>query len=157
MGAIYKLTSPSGKSYIGQTRNSFDIRWKQHVRDANCNSVLPIHIAIRKYGPENFVNQILEEIPNEELNAKEQYYIQKYDTYNNGYNCTLGGEGNCKIPDDIIIKLWEDGLCSADIARELKVWGILSKIESEPFILMKRYNSVDIRRQAKNVSQMMII
>ena len=97
MGAIYKLTSPSGKSYIGQTRNSFDIRWKQHVRDANCNSVLPIHIAIRKYGPENFVNQILEEIPNEELNAKEQYYIQKYDTYNNGYNCTLGGEGNCKI------------------------------------------------------------
>lgn len=152
MGVIYKLTSPSGKSYIGQTRNPFDIRWKQHIRDANYNSILPIHVAIRKYGPENFVNQILEEVPNEELNNKEQYYIQKYNTYNNGYNCTLGGEGNCKIPDDIIIKLWEDGLCSADIARELEVQGhtIENRIKglySDEEIQQRRYSAIGKKRQ----------
>lgn len=152
MGVIYKLTSPSGKSYIGQTRNSFDTRWKQHIRDANCNSILPIHVAIRKYGPENFVNQILEEIPNAELNTKEQYYIQKYDTYNNGYNCTLGGEGNCKIPDDIIIKLWENGLCSADIARELKVQGHtienrIKSLYSDEEIQQRRYSAIGKKRQ----------
>lgn len=152
MGVIYKLTSPSGKSYIGQTRNSFDIRWKQHIREANCNSILPIHAAIRKYGPENFVNQILEEVPNEELNTKEQYYIQKYDTYNNGYNCTLGGEGNCKIPDDIIIKLWDDGLCCSDIARELKVrehtiGNRIKSLYSEEEIQQRRYSVIGKKHQ----------
>ena len=32
-------------------------------------------------------------IPQEELNTKEKYYIALFDTYSNGYNCTLGGDG----------------------------------------------------------------
>ena len=32
------------------------------------------------------------------MNEKEIYYINKYDTYNNGYNQTLGGKGTVGMP-----------------------------------------------------------
>ena len=122
MGLIYKLTSPSGKSYIGQTSVNFSVRFSQHKRAARDGSTCPIHNALRKYGAENFFIEILEEdIPENLLNEREQYYIQKYDTYNNGYNATIGGEGNKKIPDQIILELWDQGLCCSDIATILEV------------------------------------
>lgn len=122
MGIIYKLTSPSGKSYIGQTTRSFSVRFAQHKREAELGSECPIHRAIRKYGIENFTSEILEKnIPENLLDIREEYYIQKYDTFYQGYNATLGGMGNKKIPDDIILELWEQGLCCSDIAATLKV------------------------------------
>lgn len=58
--------------------------------------------ALNKYGLENFEYSILETItPNENINIKEivkklndleVFYIQKYDSFNNGYNLTIGGE-----------------------------------------------------------------
>lgn len=54
MGLIYMRTSPSGKSYIGQTVQLEQTRWNQHCRDAYNNSS-PLYEtilskAIRKYG-----------------------------------------------------------------------------------------------------------
>lgn len=61
---------------------------------------------IRKYGLENFELTILEDnLTDEELDDKERYYIQKYDTYNHGYNLTTGGKPNqyyTKYSDDFI-------------------------------------------------------
>lgn len=61
-----------------------------------------LHRAMNKYGFDNFEVNILEEIQGdnlEEFNCKlnelEMYYIDKFDTYKNGYNVTLGGEGCC--------------------------------------------------------------
>ena len=49
--------------------------------------------ALKKYGEDNFELTILEnDIPNDKLDEREIYYIKKYNTFNNGYNCTLGGK-----------------------------------------------------------------
>lgn len=47
---------------------------------------------MNKYGSENFIIKILEECSCEDASQKEQFWIQKLDTYNNGYNATLGGD-----------------------------------------------------------------
>lgn len=155
MGLIYMLTSPSGKSYIGQTKRSFAIRWNQHKREAETGNNTPLYKAIRKYGADSFQHTILIETDNDKLNELEQYYIKQYDTYNNGYNCTIGGEGNCKISDDTIIKLWESGLCSADIARQLNVQGHtienrIKSLYSDAEIQERRYSSIGKKLQLED-------
>jgi hypothetical protein len=48
---------------------------------------------MKKYGKEHFFIELIEECPIEKLNEREQYWIAKKDTYHNGYNATIGGDG----------------------------------------------------------------
>lgn len=123
MGYIYKITNLiNQKSYIGQTVY-FNERIKQHQRNSfNPNSIdydVPIHRAIRKYGIENFSYEIIEEVDEKLLNNREIYWISYYDTYFNGYNATLGGEGRQRYSLTQIIELWNNGYSIADIANTL--------------------------------------
>lgn len=105
-GIIYGLFFPNGR-YIGQTIQGEHIRWKEHLRDTNAGSKLPVHNAIRKYynidQTKNKVQMIVigKAYSLEELNKLETEYIIKYNTFNNngnnpnGYNMTMGGDG-CK-------------------------------------------------------------
>lgn len=99
-GIIYMYTSPSGKSYIGQT-------YKEELRRKLWRSARyhyagdKIDRARAKYGRDAFQYKILfskvfasEEIAMLWLNIAEKYFIQLYDTVNNGYNCEYGGGGN---------------------------------------------------------------
>ena len=52
----------------------------------------PIHKVIHKYGIENFEFSIVEECDKSLLDDRECYWIRFYDSYNKGYNCTLGGQ-----------------------------------------------------------------
>lgn len=52
----------------------------------------PLYFAMKKYGVDVFTFEILEECTQEELNQKEVFYIEKYDSYHNGYNLSLGGD-----------------------------------------------------------------
>ena len=81
--------------YIGQTIKSLEKRKYGHVfRSLNNEDNNYFHSALRKYEIENFSWEVLEECSNAEfLNALEVFYIGYYDTFNNGYNLTLGGEG----------------------------------------------------------------
>lgn len=71
---------------------------------------MAIHKAILKYGSENFTIEVLETVSNcenlgEKLDMLEQYYINLYDTYHNGYNSTSGGRGKgqtCKSENKVI-------------------------------------------------------
>lgn len=101
-GIIYKYTSPSNKSYIGQTIQG-NLRKSQHKSNAYSEiftgRFLPFYCAIRKYGFDSFIYEILITIDEEDenlttrLNELEIYYIGKYDTFNNGYNASIGGGG----------------------------------------------------------------
>jgi group I intron endonuclease len=99
IGIIYKYTDPNGKSYVGQTLD--EERRKKEFLDLRVEYAgKKINNARTTIGPENFKYEILEKIEYEnvvdalmELNVKESYYIGKFDTYNNGYNMTMGGEG----------------------------------------------------------------
>ena len=112
ISGIYKITNKvNGKVYIGQ---SVDIerRWKEHrQRPFNSNSQQynsPLYRAIRKHGLDNFIFQVIEEGLPSELNDKEIYWINYYNSYLNGYNLTLGGdtgEHNAKLTQEQINKI----------------------------------------------------
>lgn len=91
-GWIYKYTSPSGKSYIGQTIYSLYDRAGLNGRCyKNCTV---FYAAIQKYGFENFDVEILDQVPKSDLTDKESYYIKKYNTLlPNGYNYHEKGSG----------------------------------------------------------------
>ena len=103
-GIIYSHDYPNGK-YIGQTTQGEDTRWKQHLRDTNAGSNLPVHNAIRKYynidPTKNKVERCILAYAYslEELDNLEIKFIKKHNTFNdngknpNGYNMTLGGGG----------------------------------------------------------------
>lgn len=93
MNTIYKLTSPSGKSYVGYTTRELNSRIKEHKNYSDS----AIHDAISKYGLENFDIEILYQ-GTQMINVKhgEKYFIKHFDTFKNGYNCTEGGDGPVK-------------------------------------------------------------
>ena len=90
-GIIYKITSPSGKIYIGQTDRSFNLRWKQHKSKSSCCTAL--HRAILKYGEENMTKQILCECDVEELKVKENEFIKEFNSLAPyGYNLKMNDD-----------------------------------------------------------------
>lgn len=82
---IYLWTNlVNGKHYVGQTQHFYD-RMKQYEK---CGATPYLHNAIDKYGVENFDISILEYIPIDKLDEREQYWIDYYESYKkeNGYN-----------------------------------------------------------------------
>lgn len=96
MTGIYKITNNiNGHSYIGQSIH-VEERFKEHKKPYNWNKEKNklLYIAFQKYGLENFSFDIIEECQPNQLDIKEQYWIDYYNTYQNGYNLTTGGETN---------------------------------------------------------------
>jgi group I intron endonuclease len=95
MGVIYKITSPSGRVYIGQTMQDIEKRWKQHVDAAHRvykDHCKVLNKAIRKYGSKNFTIEILLECSDDELNGKEFEFIKLHNSIvPYGMNIKLGG------------------------------------------------------------------
>lgn len=99
-GYIYKITNlKNGKAYIGQTKNSAQSRFNQHIADAknkNRSSYnYPLYKAFRKHGLKNFCFEVIKECSVENLDKEEIRFIKKFDTCNSekGYNQTFGGQG----------------------------------------------------------------
>lgn len=86
---IYKYTSPSGKSYIGQTKD-LKQRIEKHKSSSECRA---FSLAIKKYGLENFHLSILDEnLSIDMANELEEFYINEYRTLHPfGYNLHSGG------------------------------------------------------------------
>lgn len=96
MTGIYKITNKINQNiYIGL---SVDIkrRWNSHkynyLDKTNREYEKVLYKAFRKYGIENFSFEVIEECPADKLREREKYWITFYDSYNNGYNCTEGGD-----------------------------------------------------------------
>ena len=103
LAGIYIIkNNVNGKCYIGQSVK-LRSRLKDHMRNAKNGKLdLPIYRAINKYGFHNFTVDILESFipdPNisnleliQTLDKLEIEYIEKYNAYTEGYNCTKGGD-----------------------------------------------------------------
>lgn len=90
--SIYKLVNRiNGKVYIGFTKN-IKRRLSEH-KSAKDNTRL--HNAINKYGFDNFTFEIICQTKDGHYckNILENHFINMFDSFNNGYNLTLGGEG----------------------------------------------------------------
>lgn len=87
---VYCLIFPNDKKYIGQTKNSLDLRLKHHsnssfnIKSTDFNTKKAR--AIRKYL--TFKVEILYQ--GDDINNKEQEFIKLYNTYEDGYNSDLG-------------------------------------------------------------------
>jgi group I intron endonuclease len=100
---IYKHTSPSGKSYIGQT-NNYDRRCYQHKNKSS--GCLAFAKAIKKYTWDAFSHEILHDnLTIEQANELEEQLIKEHKTLSpNGYNLRTGGL-NSELSDESKAKL----------------------------------------------------
>lgn len=103
-GIIYRLTSPSGKKYIGQTIMTFEQRLGGHLYASTKEKFAhyAIYIAVRKYGWNNFTKEIILECDDFELDFYEITYIMEENTLvPNGYNTLPGGRFKiADLPDE---------------------------------------------------------
>lgn len=98
MAYIYKITNNiNDKVYIGKTIRDIQERFSEHCRDSKKDRYKnrPLYRAMNKYGIENFSIELIEETDNPE--EREIYWIKKYNSYSNGYNATIGGDGKSVI------------------------------------------------------------
>lgn len=125
MIGIYKITNKiNNKVYIGQSIN-IEHRWTAHRnRPYNLNSndyEKPLYRSIRKYGLDNFSFEVLEECNKQELNDREIFWINYYDSSNNqkGYNLTQGGySGNYNKLEEKNIKEIQELLINSNMSQE---------------------------------------
>ena len=88
---IYKITSPSGKIYIGQ---SVDINRRFSTYKSLRSSVktsVKLYRSFLKYGVEQHNFEILDLCTRQQLNKYERFYQQVYNSITNGLNCILTG------------------------------------------------------------------
>lgn len=126
VGTLYVITNDlNDNKYIGITYKPIEGRWQIHKTTAkNINTSTKLARAIRELGVEHFKIREIGRFEQGTLEEKEIEYIEKYDTFHNGYNGNLGGytgklidyEKESKIIDSI-----NKGMSLMDIAIENKV------------------------------------
>ena len=98
MALYIELRLLLGKVYVGQTVKKLDTRKSEHLSAAHKKDHRIYNTkfsrAIRKYKNNLVWEIIFEDIPVNLLDDYEIWSIGYYDSYNSGYNLTLGGEGN---------------------------------------------------------------
>lgn len=95
-GTIYVIMCKiNGKEYVGQTTYTIKKRWKDHKSAAKSGKQGKLYDAIREYCPDNFTVTELHKCSTnlEDMNHWEIHYIAERNTFENGYNSTIGGQG----------------------------------------------------------------
>lgn len=107
MIGIYKIQNKiNGKIYIGQS-NDIKRRFSEH-KYRTPRFRLAIDWAIVKYGIDNFDFSVIEECKEEELDEKESYWIKKFNSKEEGYNFSDGGENNSRGSNNGRAKIKEE-------------------------------------------------
>jgi group I intron endonuclease len=88
MIGIYKIISPTGRVYIGQ---SIDLEARQKIyARRGCKNQVRLYASLVKYGFSKHIFEVVEECKVEELNVRERHWQDIYDVLSeNGLNCKL--------------------------------------------------------------------
>ena len=149
------------KKYIGQSKNISD-RWRRHIYALNLGTHENDYLqkSWAKYGQGRFSFSVLEECGETQLDDKERYYIEKYDTINReyGYNLKSGGQDVNSYTDEVKNRIRKGVKASYDdpnrrmIQKEnaLKQWAdpsIKQKILGENNGMYGRHHTEESKRK----------
>lgn len=156
-GKIYKITNDiNSKIYIGQTIQTLNKRFNGHSCYSKTDRSANMYIkrAIHKYGKEHFHIELIEICPVENLNEREQFWIAKYDSYNNGYNLTKGGQDSNyfnlhRLEDKVDIKKFQEYIIEFrpsvnDVANHFGI------SRCSVYNLIKRLNNPELKLESYN-------
>jgi len=105
MTGIYKITSPTGKIYIGQ---SIDIEKRfKYYKKLYCKQQTKLYFSLKKYGCENHIFEIIEECKECNLLERETYWKKYYKVLEiSSLCCRIDGKGgkNSKVTNELISK-----------------------------------------------------
>lgn len=150
-GFIYIIRNTvNSKVYIGQTRVSSDIRWKEHLRHAKYGDQI-INRAMRKYGVDKFYMETLEICSLDVIDYREMYYIDLYNSTNKskGYNVSIGG----KTPKFLRKVISISTLVDLYINQKFSLDQIARKFEVTRYIITTELKNAGIKiRERKEVS-----
>ena len=138
MAEIYKIEDDIyHKVYIGQTTFTLEKRYKQHLQKvADPKDKTKLHTAMRQLGIDHFHIKLVEKCNEDELDDKEKYWINYYDSQKNGYNMTAGGNGGSiyAIDERELYRLWDEGKSLKEIAEILdcSVLAISNRLREHP-------------------------
>jgi predicted GIY-YIG superfamily endonuclease len=91
---VYKLTSPSGKCYIGITSRTLEQRFNSHIAAWKGNRKSKLYSAFDKHPPKTWTKEVLSETATTET---EKEFITKFNSIEEGYNIHFGGTDCHKI------------------------------------------------------------
>lgn len=163
IGRIYKIWNDvNDKLYIGKTMSSIEDRFKEHCKDSKRERFekRPLYNAMNKYGIECFHIELVEECDLKELSEKEIYWIGYYNTYKNGYNATLGGDGKILYDYDLIINLYKKGLTCKQISKEIGcdegvVYKVIKQAGLNTFQNMINQSSISVGMYDKKTDELL--
>ena len=102
---IYKITSPTDKIYIGQSRHILS-RWREY-KAMRVSGQIRLARSFKKYGVENHIFEIIKECTTSELNTLEKHYVDVFSTFNtaHGLNLRDGGGASGSVSNETKIKI----------------------------------------------------
>lgn len=127
---IYKFTHiDSGKSYVGQTVQNPNQRRLEHINGSKYSTkAYHFHNALRKYGESAFVFEVIATASTlDELNELEEFYVELFDCYKNGYNIRKAG-GN-KLHSEESKRRMSDAQKAAHARRKAEGRNTFTKIK----------------------------
>lgn len=96
MTGIYKITSPDGKIYIGQS-TELAKRFRAHRNNSVLKKGVRLLNSFLQHGANNHDFEVLVNCEKDDLNRLERFYQEKYDVLSdNGLNDSLIGFGDIK-------------------------------------------------------------
>lgn len=104
MAIIYLITNKiNGCRYVGATTQSLEKRWRQHVNESHLDRTQnrKLYRDLRIHGEEKFAVEEIEQVNDDERFERETYWIEKLNTFRDGYNGTSGGAGRRKTDSDL--------------------------------------------------------
>lgn len=132
-GYIYKIINTvNNKVYIGQTTKTVEERFKMHLNAANSNAKKTLHLysAMNLYGKDKFYAVEIDTAKNrKELNIKECYWINYYNSIKNGYNMIDGGNDENPMNSDIVKEKHDIKMRSREVRT--KISETMSKLRTE--------------------------
>ena len=170
MNFIYKISNDiNDKVYIGKTGRTIEERFKEHqLASKKEYKNRPLYNAMNKYGIEHFFVEQIEECKNDkEACEREIYWINQFDSYHNGYNATLGGDGTAvlELNDEEIVEKYKELKSKRAVGRyfnidEKTVRNILNKYDVDTYILdckkivmIKDNNIIHIFKNVKEANE----